>query len=294
MAKDKGLGRGLEALLAVSNTLPAANSVLEDNQKNELVEVSIDKLTIGSLQPRKTFESEALEELAKSIKHNGIIQPLVVRKVKGQYELIAGERRLRASKIAGLKKVPVIVKKLSDKEAIAIALVENIQRKDLNIVEEAEGYQRLIEEFKLTHADLSSITGRSRSHITNILRLLNLDQEVLSFLLHSHISMGHARALLPLPANLQLSIAKEIIRDNLTTAQIEKRVARLLNGVIKPETFMNTSVDFSSWEQQLAEKIAMKVNIKPQQNGSGKLVITYDAVDKLNKFLNSLGITTSE
>lgn len=292
MAKERGLGRGLEALLATANVLPpTAISNFNDNQnegRSDLQEISLEKIVIGNYQPRKIFAIEALEELAESIRQNGVIQPLVVRKVKGQYELIAGERRLRASKMAGLKKIPVVIKKLSDKEAIAIALVENIQRKDLNVVEEAEGYKCLIEEFKLTHEELAKITGKSRSHITNILRLLTLDQEVLIFLLNSHISMGHARALLPLPANLQLSIAKEIIRDNLTTAQIEKRVARLLSGSTVKEITQKLDGNLIKLENKLAKKIGMTVSIKPKQNGSGKIVISYDSEDHLNKLLNSI------
>lgn len=291
MAKERGLGRGLEALLATSNVLPTVVSNANDNQneaKTELQEVSLDKVVIGNYQPRRVFNQEDLEELAKSIKHNGLIQPLVVRKVKGQYELIAGERRLRASKIAGLKKVAVVIKKLSDKEALAIALVENIQRKDLNIVEEAEGYKRLIEEFKLTHEELAKITAKSRSHITNILRLLNLDQEILTILLNNHISMGHARALLPLPANLQLSIAKEILRDNLTTAQTEKRVANLIRGSSEKKLLKTVDMNLAKLENKLAKKIGMAVSIKPKQSGGGKLVISYASEDHLNKLLNSI------
>lgn len=293
MTKQRGLGRGLEALLSVSNVLPTAHTNAEEvinDLKSDLQEVNIDKIVLGSYQPRKIFDGALLEELAKSIKQNGIIQPLVVRKVRGSYELIAGERRLRASIIAGLKKVPVVVKKLSDKEALAIALVENIQRKDLNIVEEAEGYKRLIEEFKLTHENLSSITGKSRSHITNILRLLNLDPEVLDFLLNGHLTMGHSRALLPLPANLQFSLAKEIIKHNLTTAEVEGKVARLLNGSSSNIANIKNTIDANliKLENRFAKKIGMSVNIKPNQKGGGKIVIAYESEDKLNNLLELL------
>ena len=292
MAKQRGLGRGLDALLSVSNVaLPPSGSKessITDEIKSGFQEISVDKIAISQYQPRKAFNEKDLEDLAHSIKHNGVIQPLVVRKVKGDYELVAGERRLRASKLAGLNKVPVIIKKLSDKEALAIALIENIQRKDLNIVEEAEGYKRLIAEFKLTHDELAKVTGKSRSHITNILRLLNLDSEVSELLLHGQMSMGHARAILSLPANLQLSLANEIIKHGLTTAEVERRVAALLNGT-KKTAKIRPEAEIIELESKFAQKIGMNVQIKPGQKGSGKLVITYDSKENLNKLLKSLG-----
>lgn len=289
--KQKGLGRGLEALLSVSNVLPTKNSQesisVQEEYHDSLTELSIDKINIGKYQPRKFFDKKDLEDLAESIKHNGIIQPLVVRKVKGEYELIAGERRLRASTIVGLKKVPVVIKKFSDKEALAIALVENIQRKDLNVIEEAESYKRLITEFKLTHEEVSRATGKSRSHITNILRLLNLDQEIIILLLEGEIDMGHARALLSLPANLQVTLASEIIKHNLTTAEVEKRVANLLNGTIK-DIIPTKSItpELSKLEIKFAKKIGMPVKIKQNPKGKGQITINYDSVEKLNKLLD--------
>lgn len=287
--KQKGLGRGLEALLSVSNVLPTKNSQ-DDNIQEEhdsLTELNIDKINIGKYQPRKIFDKKDLEDLAESIKHNGIIQPLIVRRVKGEYELIAGERRLRASQIVGLKKIPVIVKKFSDKEALAIALVENIQRKDLNIVEEAESYKRLVTEFKLTHEELSRATGKSRSHITNILRLLNLDHEIIAMLLEGQIDMGHARALLPLPANLQLTLATEIIKHNLTTSEVERRVTNLLSGAKTIATVTKTvHSEISKLEATFAKKIGMPVSIKQNLKGRGKIMISYDSAEKLNKLLS--------
>lgn len=290
--KQKGLGRGLEALLSVSNVLPTKNSqesaVIQEEHHESLTELSIDKINIGKYQPRKIFDKKDLEDLAESIKHNGIIQPLVVRRVKGEYELIAGERRLRASKIVGLKKVPVVVRKFSDKEALAIALVENIQRKDLNVIEEAESYRRLVTEFKLTHEELSRATGKSRSHVTNILRLLNLDQEIIVLLLEGQMDMGHARALLPLPANLQLTIATEIIKHNLTTIEVERRVANLLSGAKTEATIINSiHPEISKLEIKFAKKIGMKVSIKQSAKGNGKIIISYDSAEKLNKLLDS-------
>jgi ParB family chromosome partitioning protein len=168
-----------------------------------------------------------LQELAVSIKHNGVIQPIVVRKSGNSYELIAGERRFRASKIAGIATIPAIVRDISDEEALAIALIENIQRKDLNIIEESLGYKRLIDEYNLTHGDLAKVTGKSRSHITNILRLLNLVEDVQNLLMSGKLDMGHARALLALPIELQLSVASYVVEKSLTTSEVEKYVSNL-------------------------------------------------------------------
>ena len=297
MAKQRGLGRGLDALLTASGThvtdareskkskahKESATILAEANQMHDL---AIDKIKIGKYQPRQIFDEDELADLALSIKHNGVIQPIIVRKHKDGFELIAGERRLRASKLAGITKIPAIVRDFSNQEALEIALIENIQRKDLNVVEEANGYKRLIHEFKLTHEELAKVTGRSRSHITNSMRLLNLSPDVLALLLAEHISMGHARALLPLEAEMQLTLAKDIINGKLTTSEVERRVAKILHGnVLRRQNKGNLDPKIVEIEKKIAKKFGMDVRIKPGADGQGKIIINYDSLDKLKQFI---------
>lgn len=294
MAKLKGLGKGLDALLSGSNGLNS--STTEDSAWVEslMQDIALDKIKAGKYQPRKVFDNLELEELAQSIKANGVLQPVVLRKVGNSYELIAGERRWRASKIAGLTVIPAIIRKFSDQEALAIALIENIQRKDLNIIEEAKGYKRLCDEFKTTHDELARVTSRSRSHITNILRLLNLHEDIQDMLLNNEMDMGHARALLPLPDYLQLDLAKEIIDEDLTTSEVERRVAQLLHA---EKNIVNTSgdsmakpvdPDIQRLETKLADKLGMMVQIKHGRRGNGKITLSYSSLDELDNLLNIL------
>ncbi len=290
MVKLKGLGKGLDALLSASN-ISVATTMDDSVNENTLQEIAIDKIKPGKYQPRKTFNEESLQELANSILQNGVIQPVVIRKLGNGYELIAGERRLRACKIAKLNKIPAIIKELTDEEALAVALIENIQRKDLNIIEESCGYKRLIDEFSLTHDELAKITGRSRSHITNILRLLNLSDAVQVMLMAGDIDMGHARALLSLPNDLQLTVAQEVIDKSLTTSQVEKYVTTLLKN---EESVNNTKTvavkrhdpNISKLETQIADKLGMMVNIKHNNQGNGRVTITYSSLDELDNLLN--------
>ncbi len=295
----KGLGKGLDALLSINNidTVISESNLTNNAGSNGLEQLSLDTIQAGKYQPRKTFDEYELQELANSIKENGIIQPIIVRAIAdNKYEIIAGERRFRASKIAGLTTVPVIIRNISDEEALAFALIENIQRKDLNIVEEAIGYKRLIDEFKLTHEMLAKITGKSRSSITNILRLLNLNEYVLDKLLANQIDMGHARALLSLPNEVQAKFVDQIIQDKLTTAEVEKNVAAYLHNQqfgVTQETgkIKRKDPDIARLEELIADKIGMGISIKHNRNGFGKLTISYASVDELEGFLAKVQLT---
>ncbi len=284
MAKLKGLGKGLDALLSASNV---SITTAKESGEFELKEIALDKIRPGKYQPRRSFDSTELEELAASIKANGVIQPVIIRKIGLGYELIAGERRFRASKIAGRITIPAIVRNFSDQETLAISLIENIQRKDLNVIEESKGYKRLIDEFKLTHEDLATVTSRSRSHITNILRLLKLHPDVQDMLTEGQMDMGHARALLPLLEHQQLDLAFTIINDGLTTGEVERRVAKLLHKdevYTKPEARQDP--DISRLETKIADKLGMMVKIKHGRNGNGKVTVSYNSLDELDNLLS--------
>lgn len=289
MVKLKGLGKGLDALLSASNavTVPTTS---KDSKAVQVLDIKLDKIKPGKFQPRKAFDEVELQELADSIMHNGIIQPIVVRQLKNSsYEIIAGERRFRASHLAGLKQIPAIVRDFSDEEALAVSLIENIQRKDLNAIEESMGYKRLIEEFKLTHEELSKVTGRSRSHISNILRLLNLHAEVQEMVIRGQLDMGHARALLPLHGLAQLSLANIAVDEDLTTAEVERRVAKLLHKesfvASEPKTHI-VDPDIGKLEIKIADKLGMMVSIKHGRKGSGKVTLSYNTLDELDNLLN--------
>lgn len=293
MAKFKGLGKGLDALLSASNVSPNvlhSNDENTDNSGLKVEQLHLYDIRAGVYQPRKVFNQVELESLADSIKHNGVIQPIVVRKHGLTYEIIAGERRFRASELAGLKTIPAIIRELNDSEVLAIALIENIQRKDLSVIEEAQGYKRLVSEFSVTHEDLAQITGKSRSHISNIIRLLNLADEVQEMVLNNQLDMGHARALLSLPAETQIALAKEAITQQLTTKAVESRVAQLLNPKTK-QAATNSSIpdiDISGIEDKIANKLGLAVGIKHGNNGTGQVVIKYTSKDELDSLLLNL------
>lgn len=297
MAKLTGLGKGLDALLSASKinldvNSPEKNSSDRAELLNQLSDISLTKIQPGKYQPRKVFDDVELQELADSIRHNGVIQPVVLRKIAPErYELIAGERRFRASQIAGLESIPAIIREFSDEEALAVSLIENIQRKDLNIVEEAQGYRRLIDEFGLTHEALAQVTGKSRSNISNTLRLLNLTTQVLDMLLERKLDMGHARALLPLSEENQLLLAEEIIAKKLTTAEVENKVAKILHELkygVDNIKVVRKDPDISRLEESIADKIGMVVGIKHNRGGHGKITINYSSVDELEGFLERL------
>lgn len=293
MAKLKGLGKGLDALLSVSQINNAVNNVELGSKNLEVVQIGLDYLQAGKYQPRRVFDEAELNELADSIKSNGVIQPIIVRTIaKDKYEIIAGERRYRASQLAGLEQIPVIIRDFTDEEALAVSLIENIQRKDLNIVEEAMGYRRLIDEFSLTHEALAKVTGKSRSNISNTLRLLNLNQYVLDLLMDKKIDMGHARALLPLSDEQQIDLSNDILAKKLTTAEVENRVSHILHeqqfGSITTRSKERKDPDISRFEEAVAEKIGMMVAIKHNRSGHGKMTISYSSVEELEGLLERI------
>jgi ParB family chromosome partitioning protein len=288
MAKLKGLGKGLDALLSASGAGITASKIDKNDKSVQVLEIKLDKIKPGKFQPRKVFDETELQELSDSIKSNGVIQPIVVREIKsGQYEIIAGERRFRASNLAGFKQIPAIIREFSDQEALAVSLIENIQRKDLNAIEESLGYKRLIDEFKLTHIELSKVTGRSRSHISNTLRLLNLHSEVQDMVIRGQLDMGHARALLPLGITVQLALANLAVDNDFTTAEVERRVAKILhqNTPHKKTKSKIADPDIGKLETKIADKLGMMVSIKHGRTGSGKVVLSYATLDELDKLL---------
>ena len=276
MAKlNKGLGRGLDALLAGSTS----------EKEDVLREVNIAVLKPGKYQPRSFMDSDALESLAASIKSQGIMQPILVRPLLGgDYEIIAGERRWRAAKLAGLAQVPVLVRSVADNVALAMALIENIQRENLNPLEEAAGIQRLIDEFAMTHQTAADAVGRSRSTASNLLRLLKLIEPVQTLLLENKLDMGHARALLGLEVEMQLAAAEQIVAEKLTVRAAEQLVQRLLKNEaepVKPEP----NPDTERLQTALAEQLGAAVTIKSTRKGAGKLVISYKNAEQLNALI---------
>jgi ParB family chromosome partitioning protein len=296
-AKRKGasrLGRGLDALLtppvSVTNSEEASANSAEanDNVKstdNELQKLPISKLVPGKYQPRRDMSDAALEELSLSIQSQGIIQPIVVRSVGNeQYEIIAGERRWRAAKIAQLNIVPCLIKNVPDESAVAIALIENIQREDLNAMEEAVALGRLLTEFDLTHQEVAIAVGKSRTTVSNLLRLNNLNEEVKTFLENGDIEMGHARALLALDGDIQTSAAQTVAAKELTVRETEGLIKKIQNPVAEKEQ-VEKAIETINMEQGLADKLGAKVAINHNKKGKGKLVITYANLAKLEEIL---------
>ena len=285
--KKRGLGRGLEMLLSQTGAEIATDSVKAD--RDGVKEISIEKLQPGKYQPRRFFDQDALEALASSIKSQGIIQPIVVREVAGdQFEILAGERRWRASQLAGLKVVPVIFKEMSDQEALAVALIENIQRENLNPVETAIALKRLIEEFSLTHQEAGEVIGKSRSSISNTLRLLELDDAVQQLLAEQRLDMGHARALLALPKKQQAEVAKKVVDGNLTVRETEHLVKMLLSESGKAKIAKKSTQkdqDVLNLERDLSEILGASTEIKAKKAGKGEVVIRYNSLDELDGIL---------
>ncbi len=285
--KKRGLGRGLEMLLSQTGAEIATDSVKAD--RDGVKEISIEKLQPGKYQPRRFFDQDALEALASSIKSQGIIQPIVVREVEGdRFEILAGERRWRASQLAGLKVVPVIFKEMSDQEALAVALIENIQRENLNPVETAIALKRLIEEFALTHQEAGDVIGKSRSSISNTLRLLELDEVVQQLLSEQRLDMGHARALLALPKKQQAEVAKKVVSGNLTVRETEHLVKMLLSESGKAKAAKKSTKkdrDVLNLERDLSEFLGASTEIKSKKAGKGEVVIRYNSLDELDGIL---------
>jgi ParB family chromosome partitioning protein len=297
--KPKGLGMGLEALLGPKVSDGATTVEKRDGAPAVL---QLDQLQAGKYQPRTRMDEGSLYELAESIKAQGIMQPILVRPVgepdERRYEIIAGERRFRAAKLAGLNSVPVLVKHVPDEAAAAMALIENIQREDLNPLEEAQGLKRLIDEFGLTHELAAQAVGRSRSAASNLLRLLNLAEPVQKLLMAGDVDMGHARALLPLPLAQQILTANEIVGKKLSVREAEKLANKALNpGRQTPLLRMATekSRDIVRLEEQLADKLTADVEIRVQRKTrrgeQGEIAIRFSSLDELNGLLDKLGIT---
>ncbi|UTH76374.1 ParB/RepB/Spo0J family partition protein [Chromobacterium sp. IIBBL 290-4] len=279
MAKLKGLGRGLDALLSTVDAVDDRLSTLP-----------IDSIRPGKYQPRSFMDETALDELAASIRAQGIIQPLIVRELGlGDYELIAGERRWRASRKAGLAEVPVVIKSVPDEAALAMALIENIQRQELDPIEEAQGIKRLIDEFGLTHEAAADAVGRSRSAVSNLLRLLVLPEPLQQMMHEGKLEMGHARALLSLPTVAQLELANEVARKGLSVREVERKVQQ---HAVQKETVSSpqkrVDPDVSRLEEQVSEAIGARVSIRHGNSGNGKLVIEYASLDELDFLLERL------
>ena len=281
MARIKGLGRGLDALLGSDE--PAAVG------GEALASLAIDALQPGRYQPRARIGQEGLAELAESIKSQGVMQPILARPIgAGRYEIVAGERRWRAARMAGLTTVPALVRDVPDRHALAIALIENLQREDLNPLDEATGIKRLTEEFGMTHAEAADAVGRSRAAITNALRLLELAPPVQELLREGKLDMGHARALLALPALKQIEIAREAVARQLSVRQVEQRVAGMTERPAG-RARMRIDRDVARLEEELSGALGTTVTIRTgAKPGSGKLVIHYSSLDQLTALLDRL------
>lgn len=290
MAKKRGLGRGLDALLGNSldiNDSPVHVSVSNDN--DSIQSLPVDKIQRGIYQPRRDMDQDALEELANSIRAQGVIQPIVVRPVDmGRYEIIAGERRWRATQIAGLTEIPVVVRDVPDEAAIAMALIENIQREDLNPIEEATALQRLMDEFDLTQQKVAEAVGKSRTTVTNLLRLIKLTPEVKRMLEYGDLEMGHARALLVLEHDRQIAAAKEVVGRGFSVRQTEDLVKKYQAGGTKKTEKIEPEPGVKSLEQRWASTLGMKVKIAHSDNGNGKLTIDYSSLDDLDQILGRM------
>ena len=285
--KKHGLGRGLEALLGDDDFNLNLDNINTGDNESGVKMLSIDVLYPSKYQPRKEFNQDALDALVVSIKEKGVLQPLLVRQRGDKYEIIAGERRWRASKLAGLKEVPVIEKELSNQEVLEVALIENLLREDLSIIEEAEGYSRLITEFSHTHEALSQIVGKSRSYITNTLRLLTLPMIVQEYIKNGDLSAGHAKVLVGLE-NIE-EIAQKIINKGYTVRQTEEYINNLKNGALnKINKVIKKDATIKEIEKNITKNIGMKVRINVKENDRGKITIEYKNPAELNSILEIL------
>jgi ParB family chromosome partitioning protein len=278
-SNKRGLGRGLDALLG---------DVSVKEEKHHLHTLPIEYMQRGKYQPRKDINSEKLQELADSIKAQGIIQPIVVRQIAHEkYEIVAGERRWRAAQLAGLAQVPIVIKEIDDRAAMAIALIENIQREDLNPLEEAEALRRLLDEFEMTHQLIADAIGKSRATVTNLLRLMELHPEVKKLLLNNQLEMGHARALLSLEGLKQVAIANKVVKEGLTVRATERLVKE---SQAEPKIQKAKVVDNDTLRLQndLTAKLGAKVIIDHKENGTGKLVIAYSSLEELDGIIGQI------
>ncbi|QOL26381.1 ParB/RepB/Spo0J family partition protein [Thalassotalea sp. LPB0316] len=292
-SKRRGLGRGLDALLtnapAKSEQQTDLNTDTQTMTDGQLRTLPIEQLKPGKYQPRKDMSPDALEELADSIKAQGVIQPVVVRSVgDNSFEIIAGERRWRAAQLAQLDTIPCLIKNVQDEAAVAIALIENIQREDLNAMEEAIALERLLTEFELTHQEVADAVGKSRTTVSNLLRLNNLNDEVKTLLEHGDLEMGHARALLALEDDLQTNTARTVVAKELTVRETEALIKKVLSPE-QPKAEKVKDPDTQSLEQNLTEKLGSQVTISHNKKGKGKLVISYADLAELDSIVSRFG-----
>ena len=278
MVKPKGLGRGLDALLSGDGGSAESDSL-------RVVEVG--ELKPGKYQPRTHMDQESLAELAASIKAQGIMQPILVREAGNKLEIIAGERRWRASQLAGLQQVPVLVREIPDEAALAMALIENIQRENLNPLEEANGIKRLIDEFGMTHQAAADSVGRSRTAVTNLLRLLNLAKPVQDLVMQGRIDMGHARALLSLEGAKQITIAEQIAQNGLSVREAEELVRRASSATPRPVA-KGVDKDVKRLQEELSDLLGAEVQIQSASNGKGKVSIRYHSLDQLDGLITAI------
>ncbi|WP_319535838.1 ParB/RepB/Spo0J family partition protein [uncultured Vibrio sp.] len=288
----RGLGKGLDALLSTSSFAREKQHIASQSQAlsadGELIELAIGQLQPGVYQPRKDMAPEALEELAASIQSQGIIQPIVVRQVdSSQFEIIAGERRWRAAKQAGLKRVPCLVKKVEDRAAIAMALIENIQREDLNVIEEAQALERLQDEFTLTHQQVAEVIGKSRTTVSNLLRLNQLELEVKRLVADKKLEMGHARALLALEGEQQIEVALQVANKQMTVRQTEQLVKKCL-APQNEQKGQQEDTEAMQMSHKLSQMLDAKVSLVRSASGKAKLTISIDEPHKLEQLIAKL------
>lgn len=297
-ARKRGLGRGLDALLGASGAAatpaahgqPSAAGQAGDHQEDhQLKELPVDLVQRGKYQPRKDIEPESLQELADSIKAQGVMQPIVVRPISDRrYEIIAGERRWRATQLAGLDSIPAIVRDVSDEAAIAMALIENIQREDLNPIEEAVALQRLQQEFELTQQEVAEAVGKSRSTVANLLRLMTLQDDVRRLVEHGDLEMGHARALLALTDRDQSQAAHSVVGKGLSVRQTEALVRNILARKNQPPPQRHIDPNIRHLQDDLSQRLGTKVQIQHSAKGKGKLVLAYNSLDELDGILSHI------
>ena len=301
MVKKRGLGKGLEALLGagaakLKDDVPVQSSssntdVIAADPNAEFQHLAIDVIQRGRYQPRTNFNPEALQELADSIKAQGVVQPIVVRPLSatpGQYELVAGERRWRAAQLAELHEIPAIVREISDQETMAIALIENIQRQELNPLEESKALVRLVEEFGLTHQEAADAVGRSRVAVSNLLRLLTLEIDVQHMLEDGQLEMGHGRALLGLQGKKQIQAAREVAHKGLSVRETEQLVRRFNKPEDEKKGKAGLDPDTKRLQDELSEKLGAKVVFQHGNNGKGKMLIHYNSIDELDGILEHI------
>jgi ParB family chromosome partitioning protein len=293
-AKKRSLGKGLDALLGASTVAEVTSDetgqdAIPGTSDQQLRELPVDLIQRGKYQPRNDIDPESLQELADSIKVQGVMQPIIVRPISDKkFEIIAGERRWRATQLAGLDSIPVVIRDVPDDAAIAMALIENIQREDLNPIEEAASLQRLQQEFELTQQEVATAVGKSRSTVTNLLRLMTLQEEVRTLVEHGDMEMGHARALLALEGPEQTQAARTVVSKGLSVRQTEALVRNIQSAVDKPAMDKTIDPNIRQLQDDLSQKIGARVQIQHTAKGKGKLVLSYSSLDELDGILGHI------